>query len=182
MARDTTLMPNQVLHLCALGTLLQSGPRHYADLATGVRNFTSHIVGPSPVLTGTSLELLRYDGLIEAVRGIGMVDNALLAITDAGKQAFAELMAAPVGPASGDLSKLVITLKLRFLHLLDPARQRAQIDSLVALYQREITRLEELRRGSEDEPGLLTAWLDHDIAQNRRRLEWFEALRHRMAL
>ena len=45
------------------------------------RHFTSRIVGPSLDLMGTSLELLRYDGLIEALDGTGMEDNAVLTVT-----------------------------------------------------------------------------------------------------
>ncbi len=94
----------------------------YADLAGAIRHFTSRIVGPSLDLMGTSLELLRYDGLIEALDGTGMEDNAVLTVTSAGKKEFETLMRSNIrAPSSDDLNKLIITLKLRFLHLLGPS-------------------------------------------------------------
>src|SRR5687767_4992331 len=69
MYRDNSLMPKEAVRLAALGTLAQAGSLRYADLAGAIRHFTSRIVGPSLDLMGTSLELLRYDGLIEALDG-----------------------------------------------------------------------------------------------------------------
>ena len=57
------------------------GKRRYADLAAELRHFTSAIAGPSLELMGTSLELLRYEGLAAASEGAGMADNAMLEIT-----------------------------------------------------------------------------------------------------
>lgn len=176
MYRDNSLMPKEALRLIALGLLAQQ-PMRYADVAIEVRHFTARVVGPSLDLLGTSLEVLRYEGLIEALDGTGMEDNALLGITPDGRTAFETLMRANVRTPSGDdLNKLVITLKLRFLHLLDRDAQREQADALVALCETELARLEDLRRSHEGEPGHLLAWLDHDIAQVRIRLAWFERL------
>ncbi|HYD31986.1 MAG TPA: hypothetical protein VEB64_14190 [Azospirillaceae bacterium] len=181
MYRDNSLMPKEAVRLVALGTILQSGPRRYADLAAGVRHFTSRIAGPSLDLLGTSLEMLRYEGLIEALDGTGMEDNALLGVTETGRREFATLMRANVrAPSSDDLNKLVIALKLRFLHLLERDDQIEQVDNLVSLYETELARLEDLRRHHGAEPGLLCAWLDHDIAQTQARLGWFRDLVERL--
>ena len=66
MFRDNSLIPAEAIRLAALG-LLAEAERRYGDLAGEIRHFTSRIVGPSLDLMGTSVELLRYEGLIEAV-------------------------------------------------------------------------------------------------------------------
>jgi len=181
MYRDNSLMPKEAVRLTALGLLVQNGSMHYADVAFAVRHFTGGIVGPSLDLMGTSLEVLRHEGLIEALGGPGMEDNALLGITAAGRKEFDTLMRANVrAPSSDDLNKLVITLKLRFLHLLDVESQREQTDSLAALYETELARLQDLRRHHDGETGYLTEWLDHDIAQVSARLQWFQDLHSRV--
>ena len=81
MYRDNSLMPKEAVRLTVLGTLILGGTLRYGDLAAEVRHFTGRIVGPSLDLMGTSLEMLRYEGLIEAIDGSGMEDNALLGVT-----------------------------------------------------------------------------------------------------
>jgi hypothetical protein len=181
MYRDNSLMPKEAVRLAALGMLVQNGSKHYADVAYDVRHFTGRIVGPSLDLMGSSLELLCYEGLIEAIDRTGMEDNALLGITAAGRKEFDTLMRANVrAPSSDDLNKLVITLKLRFLHLLDVESQREQADALAALYETELARLQDLRRHHDGEAGYITEWLDHDIAQVSARLQWFQELHARV--
>src|SRR5216684_2943531 len=58
MFRDNSLIPAEAIRLAALGILAEA-PRRYGDLAAEIRHFTSHVVGPSLDLMGTSLELLR---------------------------------------------------------------------------------------------------------------------------
>ena len=65
MYQDKSLLPREAIRLAALG-ILATGPRSYAALAAEVRNFASRIAGPSLELMGTSIELLRYEGLIDA--------------------------------------------------------------------------------------------------------------------
>lgn len=181
MYRDNSLMPKEAVRLAVLGTLVQGGPQRYADVAAGIRHFTGRVVGPSLDLMGTSLEMLRYEGLIEALDGTGMEDNALLGLTATGRAAFETLMRANVrAPSSDDINKLVITLKLRFLHLLAADAQREQVDGLVALYETELARLADLRRHDGGDPGHLVEWLDHDIAQVQARLDWFQDLHNRL--
>lgn len=181
MYRDNSLMPKETVRLCALGTLIQAGPMRYADLAAGIRHFTGRIVGPSLDLMGTSLELLKIEGLVEAVEGNGMDDNALLAVTAGGRAEFATLMRANLrAPSSDDLNKLVITLKMRFIHLLDRDERADQVDRLIELHEAELMRLEDLRRLHAGEAGHLAAWLDHDIARIRATLCWFEDLTGRL--
>ena len=126
MTRDQTLLPKQVLRLCALGTVLQRGPLPYADLAETVRDFTAHLIGPSLDMMGSSLELLRYDGLIAPVDGDTDDDGTALEITDAGRTEFRALMATSLPTPASELSKLVVALKVRFLHLLPATAGRSR--------------------------------------------------------
>ncbi|MGQ9365937.1 hypothetical protein [Azospirillum sp. A39] len=181
MYRDNSLMPKEAVRLAVLGTLMQSGAMRYADLASAVRHFLDRIVGPSLDLMGTSLEMLRYEGLIEALDGTGMEDNALLGPTAAGRLEFDTLMRANVrAPSADGLNKLVIALKLGFLHLMDAEAQREQVDQLLALHETELARLGDLKRRHAEDAGVLASWLDHDLQQTQARIAWFEDLLTRL--
>jgi DNA-binding PadR family transcriptional regulator len=170
---DQTLTPKEALRLCALGTVA-GAPMRYGALAGAVRNFCGRVMGPSLDLMGPSIELLRYEGLVEAREGKGMEDDALLAITEAGQRELKTLLAARVRPSS-DLSKLVIALKFRFLHLLDAAEQTTQIEMLRDASESELARLEDLRESEAASGAALAAWLDHDLDLLRQRIGWLEA-------
>ncbi len=178
MYRDKTLIPSEAIRLCALG-LLAGGERRYSELAGEVRRFASHVLGPSPDLMGTSIELLRYEGLVEPVDGEGMADDAVLRLTDAGREELGTLLASRIRSPLDDVNKLVVALKMRFLHFLDAEGRREQVDILAEATENEIARLEELLASGDGE-GLLGEWLAHDIRQLRARLEWFEDLRERV--
>ncbi|MFA7431295.1 MAG: hypothetical protein WCZ23_14140 [Rhodospirillaceae bacterium] len=179
MFADKTLTPREATRLCVLGTIAQ-GPMRYSALASAVRHFIGRLSGPSLDLMGSSVELMRYEGLVEPVEGEAadqsMEDDSLLRITDAGREAFHALMTAPVRPAS-DLSKLVTALKFRFLHLLPQRDQQDQIDLLIDTSETGLARLTDLRRHMEGEAGYMTAWLDDEIARAEARLTWLENLR-----
>jgi hypothetical protein len=172
MFADNTLTPKEAVRLCALGTIAAQ-PMHYSQLAGSVRHFTGRIMGPTLDLMGTSVELLRYEGLVEALDGKGMEDDALLGITAAGQRELMGLLTARLRPAS-DLSKLVVALKMRFLHLLQPTEQRDQIELLIESAEGELNRLVDLRGAQAEEGGALLAWLDHDISLLESRLAWLE--------
>lgn len=174
MFADSTLTPKEAVRLCALGMVTRE-PMRYSALAGEVRHFCSRVMGPSLDLMGLSIELLRYEELVQAVDGLGMEDDALLTITEAGRRELKTLLTARLRPSS-DLSKLVVALKFRFLSLLEPKEQGAQIDMLLDATDSELARIEDLRaNGTEGTP--LRAWLDHDILQLRERLDWLEEFR-----
>ena len=147
----------------------------YASLAGAVRHFCGRIMGPSLDLMGLSIELLRYEGLVKPLEGEGMEDDALLAITETGRAALKTLLTARLRPGS-DITKLVVALKMRFLHLLSDAEKRAQIDMLIDVAESDLARLEDLRDASAEESAGFRDWLAFEIEQTRLRLSWLERL------
>ena len=178
MYRDNTLIPTEATRLAALGMLAER-PRRYGDLAKEVRQFASRITGPSLDILGTSIELLRYEGLVEPVDGSGMHDNALLRITEAGRTALKELLCSNVRTPVDGINRLIVALKMRHLHRLDAEARRDQIDVLIEMSETELARLRDLRADDGGE-GYLRAWLDHDIGQVEARLGWFKGFRERV--
>jgi DNA-binding PadR family transcriptional regulator len=178
MFADHTLTPKEAVRVCALGTIA-AGPIRYSELAGSVRHFCSRVMGPSLDLMGTSIELLRYEGLVDAIDGKGMEDDAMLAISAAGQRELQNLLTAKLRPSS-DLTKLVIALKFRFLHLLETKEQERQIDMLLDVCESELARIEDLHAASKDEGDALKAWLDHDLKQLRERFAWLEQMRQNL--
>ena len=174
MYRDNTLIPSEAVRLLALG-LLADRARPYAELAREVRHFITHVVGPSLDLLAQPLEILKVEGLV-AEESEGQSEEGPLIITPAGRETLTTLLAANVRPPVNDINKLIITLKMRFLHLLPAPQQRVQAEILTEMCERELARLIELRAHDSDVAGHLVPWLDHDIRQTRERLEWFQAL------
>lgn len=175
MYRDNTLIPREAVRLLALG-LLSSGEMPYAELAASIRHFTSHIVGPSLELVAPPLELLKVEGLIEPVGEAPSPDQERLRITDAGRADLQRLLTANVRPPVSDINKLILSLKLRFLHILPEAERRLQIENLTEMSERELVRLTELRAHQAGEAGHLTGWLDLETGAVRDRLEWLRGL------
>jgi len=175
MYRDNTLIPSEAIRLLALG-VLATGEITYAELAGEVRHFAGHVVGPSLDLMGTPIEVLKVEGLVETADGGGMAETARLRITEAGRQELTRLLGANVRPPVSDINKLIITLKMRFLHLLAPQDRHLQAEMLAEMCERQLVRLTELHGGHAGAPGHLNAWLAHEIAQARERLDWFRDL------
>ena len=169
MFRDNSLIPTEAVRLASLA-LLAEKPRRYGDLAAEVRHFTSCVTGPSLELMGTPLELLRLEGLVAAPAGTSMAENAELAITEAGRAALASLLRAQLRAPLGDLNRLALLLKLRFLHLLPEGERVVQVAHIAESLEAEIARLQDLRRGQDGAPEAFRAWLDQDIAALETRL------------
>jgi len=177
MYRDNTLIPAEAVRLAALGSLAEAD-KSYGDLAREIRFFVARIVGPSLDLLGTSLELLRLEGLIAARDGTAatesLPDDAMLHVTEDGEAAFHALMTSKVRGLASDLSRLVIALKMRFLPLLPEHDRHEQAEILAEACESELVRLKDLRDCYGD--GLLAEWLDHEIAEATERHDWFTAL------
>jgi hypothetical protein len=157
--------------------MLSDGGKTYGALANEIRHFISRIVGPSLELMGTSIELLRYEGLI-AFEGEG--EDALLSNTDAGHAELCELLLAAIRPPFNDLNKLAMSLKIRFLHLLEPDGRRGQADMMIEASRSEVARLTDLQKNQDGGPGYFKDWLDHDIELATSRLTWLEDFRARL--
>jgi DNA-binding PadR family transcriptional regulator len=182
MYRDNTLIPSEAIRLLALG-ILATGERPYGELAHEVRHFVGHVVGPSLDLVGAPIEVLKLEDLIEEARPgaetgteIGTEPEPPLRITEAGRAELTRLLSSNLRAPVSDINKLIITLKMRFLHLLEPAERRLQTEIMTEMGERQLARLTELRGHHRDAPGHLTGWLDHEIDQTRERLDWFRNL------
>jgi DNA-binding PadR family transcriptional regulator len=151
------------VRLVALG-LLAEGPRAYGDLANEIRYFTSNFVGPSLDLMGSSIEMLRHQGLIEPVGGQGMADNAMMRLLPAGRQELEELLQAPIGQGQGDISRLALRLKLRFFALLPEAAQQVQRAQIIETLEAELARLADIERHSTQAPAIFRDWIAREIA------------------
>jgi DNA-binding PadR family transcriptional regulator len=178
MFADNTLTPKEAIRLCALGHLAL-GPRTYAALATDVRHFVGRVVGPTPEIMGHSIELLKYEGLVEPIEGTG--DAALLTLTDEGRATMRQLLMANVRAHSSELNKLVVALKFHFLHLLNAEEQRLQVALLTDAAERELARLADLKIAHEGEPGYLGEWLEHDMNVLEQRIAWLATLERRLS-
>ncbi len=109
MYADNTLTPKEAVRLCALGTLALR-PMCYSALADAIRHFVSRVLGPSLDVMGTSLELLKYEGLIEAADGADNNNGTELAITEAGRAELRALLTANIRLGATELNKLIVAL------------------------------------------------------------------------
>lgn len=175
MYPDNSLIPTEAIRLAALGSLAMA-PKSYAALATEIRHFTGRIVGPSLDLIGPPIELLKVEGLVEPAAA----GEDAIGVTASGLAELKRLLTANLRGPVGEFNKLVIALKMRFLHLLDREAQLAQSELLIEVCERELTRLTDLRAHHAAEGGQLVAWLDHDIGQVEARLGWFRDLQAKL--
>ncbi len=179
MYQDNSLLPREAIRLAALG-ILATEPMSYAALANEIRHFASRIAGPSFDLMGTSIELLRHEGLLEPLDTASIVDGTPLTITPAGRDELHQLLCSAVRAPLNDINKLVLALKFRFLHLLDADERRSQAEMMIEACETELARLVDLRGRHSDGDGFLTDWLDHDIGLVETRLDWLQDFRDRI--
>ncbi len=175
MYADNTLTPREAIRLCALGTLAESSGdarMHYDDLVYSVRYFISRISGPSLDLMGESIELLRFEGLVEAANDQRTSENPKLALTDEGRAALETLLKANIRAGTSDLNELIMALKFRFLNLLPFEDQNVQVEAFMDVCETELARLEDLKSHHQADNGYLSDWLNHDIQRLEARLDW----------
>lgn len=173
MYQDNSLLPREAIRLAALG-ILATEPMSYAALANEIRHFASRIAGPSFDLMGTSIELLRYEGLVEPLDTTSIVDGTPLAITPDGRDELHQLLCSAVRAPLNDINKLVLALKFRFLHLLDADDRRSQTAMMIEASETELARLVDLRGRHSGGEGFLTDWLDHETGLLETRLDWLQ--------
>ncbi len=177
MYADNTLTPKEATRLCALG-IIANAPVFYAELASNVRHFVTHVMGPSLDVLGTSIELLKHEGLVTAVSGDTDLD--LLQITDEGLIELKMLLKANIKQAENDLNKLIIALKFRFMDLLDATEQKVQLELLAESVDNELARLEALYAHHVTDGSHLVEWLDREIEDLERRRDWLKAKSERV--
>ena len=182
MYRDNSLIPKEAIRMAALGALVKRD-RSYGDVAGEVRQFAARIVGPSLDLLGTSIELLKLEGLIEGVAVNKAVakenETEMLRLTQAGKEALKAYLLTSIRPGASDLNRLVIALKLRFIDVLDAEARRDQLEGLKQMYEGELIRLQDLSCHAEWSDGLMPDWLSFELDMISRRIFWCDGLIHR---
>ncbi len=171
MFADDTLTPKEAARLCSLGTLATVKSMTYAELASSVRYFQDRIQGPSLDVLGSSIELLRYEGLVDERE---CEEGPILNITRKGQSELRVLLTARMRPGATDLNKLIIALKFRFLHLLEPKEQKFQIEIMLETVEIEIARLQDLRDTHEKDVGYILNWLDQELATLSVQARWLE--------
>ena len=173
MQRDRTLMPAEALRLAALGILAARGNTAYGALATEVRLFTASFGGSPVDVMASSIELLRFEGLIAVAEKAAEPGDAIVELTWEGRGELARLLNAPLKP-TGAYAKLLIALKMRFLHLLPPEQRGLQYELMAEALRTVLARLLDLRQRMADEHPDFLAWLDRDIDRAQAELAWFE--------
>jgi hypothetical protein len=168
MYTDNTLTPKETVRFCALG-LLTDCERTYSELAISVRHFIDRIQGASLDVLGTSVELLKYEGLIVTFKSSG---DDVLKITDKGHKELITLLTANIRANSSDQNKLIEALKFRYLHLLDKSEQLGQANLLFERAEQELFRLFDLRDHYIKDPGHIIDWLNQEIGELESRLKW----------
>jgi Putative AphA-like transcriptional regulator len=170
MARDHSLLPADAIRLAALGFLAE-GPRRYAELAGEIRDFIGLAVGPSLDLMGSSIEMLRHEGLAAADVG----GDADFVLTAAGAEELARLLTVPLRVPGNDASRLGLLLKLRFGHHLPDAALAAQRAQIADALEAERTRLDELGRRYGAAAPLFRDWIRRDAAELDARIAGLRA-------
>jgi hypothetical protein len=173
--RDNSLIPKEAIRMAALGALVKRD-RPYAEIAGEVRQFAARVVGPSLDLLGTSIELLKLEGLIAAIEPLSGTDDEMLRLTEDGRHALEAYLQTNIRPGTSDLNKLVIALKLRFIDVLDRQDQRDQLEGLKRMYEGEKVRLHDLSSHDEWSDGLMPDWLNIELDMVSRRIDWCDAL------
>ncbi|MTI10148.1 hypothetical protein [Curvivirga aplysinae] len=179
MYQDKVLIPAEAIKLAALGALVM-GEMTYSDLARDIRHVVARVVGPNLDLLGSSLEILRLEGLIRPKDGSDHVDDAtILVVTEEGIDVFFNLMSSGLRVPMDETGRLVYFLKLRFLDCLDGDDLLDQLDLLKEFHQGELARLKDIH--DTHGRGSLDASLQMEIQQQQSRIDWLEALEKQAA-
>ena len=173
MYRDNSLIPKEAIRMAALGSLVDSD-RSYRDVSSEIRQFSARIVGPSLDLLGTSIELLKLEGLIEVIESHSVVGDELLRLTKTGMNELKTYLRSTIRSGGSDLNKLVVALKLRFIDVLDLSDKYEQLVSLRTMYEGEKSRLEDLGTFKEWSSGLLPQLLKLELIVAEKRIRWCE--------
>ena len=137
-----------------------------------MRSFISRIVGPSLELMGTSIELLKLEGLIETVNDNDADDESLLQLSPSGLQELKDYLRSNLKSGGSELNKLVIALKLRFIDILDDDERQDQLLAIRDMYHNEKRRLEDLKNQTTWLTGFLLESIELDLFLVNKKIEW----------
>ena len=157
--------------MATLGALVEQ-ERSYNDVSSEVRNFISRIVGPSLDLLGTSIELLKVEGLIEEGLKNGDPNQEILRLSESGMKELKDYLRSNLRLGGSDLNKLVVALKLRFIDVLDTEHKLEELLGLRTMYESELARLSDLQTQSQWLTGLLSASLKLELDIAEERINW----------
>ncbi|MFK7866304.1 MAG: hypothetical protein AB8B77_02570 [Alphaproteobacteria bacterium] len=179
MYEDHSLQPSEAVKLLALG-LLMEGYGNYGEIAQEIRQFTTKIVGPSLDLLGSSLEILKLEGLAD-ISGDKSVDAAArhITITDQGKSLFKALMGSDLRVPLNDVNRLVLLIKLRFMPYLDQEMLLDQLDLYRELIQKEMAwgrALSNKNQAGNQGSKFLQNWLQLEQDSWQAKLTYIESL------
>ena len=104
------------------------------------------------------------------------MSDAQLSLTDAGHKKFIELMQGNVRDTSGELSRLIMALKMRFLHLLDHDIRTEQIEILQDVCELDLERVLALRDEHANEAENFTSWLEMEVKRLEQKRDWLKSL------
>ena len=121
---------------------------------------------------GTSIELLKLEGLIETVNDNDEDDASLLQLSPSGLQELKEYLRSNLKSGGSELNKLVIALKLRFIDILDDDEKRDQLLAIRDMYHNEKRRLEDLKNQTTWLTGFLLESLELDLFVVNKKIEW----------
>jgi len=176
MYSDNTLTPRESIRLCALGILAGRkldglNKMTYDELVESVRHFVSRVTGPSLDLMGDSIELLKFEGLIEENQDTEP-SNPNLLITENGISVMRELLNSNIRSGHNELNQLIVALKFHFFHHLNIDEQLEQIDIMKETSEAELARFEDLYSYQKNHHEHLIGWLEQEIKRLGMRLEW----------
>ena len=181
MYADNSLTPREAIRLCALGILAQETSSrekslHYDDLVFSVRHFVSRITGPSLDLMGESIELLRYEGLVESEDAQNVNPS-------------------PKSPKPAELRCKLFEGELtgrqqrseRAYHCFEVSvsscshpKTNGPRPATHRYGDTELARLDDLLFHHDPEGGHFTEWLKHDIQRLEERLNWLTVFRDKL--
>ena len=151
---------------------LGDAPSGEGARVTASRDFVSGGSGPSLELMGESSELLSYEGLVELSETGADPGEAMVDISQAGREMLKTLLLTNLRAGASSLNELIMALKFHFLHVLAPNEQKAQLELFMEAAESDLARIEDLRHHHANDRGFLQGWPDHDKDWLEARLAW----------
>ena len=124
---------------------------------------------------GASLNM-ALEGLVKEDSGNAAFSDGQLILTQQGHDKFVELMQGNLRDTSGELSRLIMALKMRYLHLLDDDIRREQLEILQDVCELDLERVLALREEHANEASNFTGWLEMEVKRLEQKNDWLKSL------